>query len=399
MARTVPQTIPKPKSSGNLRPVLLAVAVATAGVLPPFLTGGLAVQIRAELGFGAGALGFAVAVFFTASALFSVVSGRLVERIGASAGMRVSASVGAASMLAVATLAGSWWGLVACLVLGGIGNSVAHPATHLLLAREIPPDRQGFAFGVKQAAIPASTLLAGLAVPALALTVGWRWAFAAGALLALAVVFFVPGGEGANAGRGARRVHEARSADAPLAALVLLALGVGLGSAAATPLGAFVVESGVEAGIEVGTAGLLLALGGAVSIAVRLVFGYLADGMGGGRLLLVAGMLAVGTVGFFLVSSGVAPLLVVGVVISFGAGWGWPGLFNFAVVKSNPEAPAAATGVTQTGASGGAALGPLLFGLVVEASSYGFAWLCSAAVALLAAAAVIAGRRAVLRSR
>ena len=62
----------------SYRPVLLAVAVATAGILPPFLTGGLAVQIRAELGFGAGALGLLVAVFFAASALFSVVSGRVV---------------------------------------------------------------------------------------------------------------------------------------------------------------------------------------------------------------------------------------------------------------------------------------------------------------------------------
>ncbi len=41
----------------NRRPVLLAVAVATAGVLPAFLTDGLAVQVRGELGFGAAALG------------------------------------------------------------------------------------------------------------------------------------------------------------------------------------------------------------------------------------------------------------------------------------------------------------------------------------------------------
>ena len=33
-------------------------------------------------------------------------------------------------------------------------------------------------------------------------------------------------------------------------------------------------------------------------------------------------------------------------------------------------APAAATGITQTGASGGAALGPLLFGVVVEANPH-----------------------------
>ena len=83
-------------------------------------------------------------------------------------------------------------------------------------------------------------------------------------------------------------------------------------------------------------------------------------------------------------------------MVAFGAGWGWPGLFNFAVVKTNPGAPAAATGITQTGASGGAALGPLMFGLVLEASSYTTAWLVSGIVALLAALIILTGRHLLL---
>jgi MFS family permease len=375
--------------------VLLAVAVATAGVLPGFLTGGLAVQIRGELGFGEGALGFAVAVFFAASALASVVSGRVVERLGSSLGMRLAAVASAASLLAVSVLASTWWWLCACLVLGGLGNAISHPATHLLLAREVPQNRQGLAFGVKQAAIPAATLLAGLAVPLVAMTVGWRWAFAGAAALALCVALLVPKGEKRAT---TRRVKGARAGDAPLAPLVLLALGIGLGSAAANPLGAFVVESAVAAGIGVGAAGLLLALGSAAGIGVRVVFGHLADRLNSGRLRLVAGMLVVGTVGFVLLASGSAPLLVVGVTVAFAAGWGWPGLFNFAVVKSNPGAPAAATGITQTGASSGAAVGPLAFGLLVEETSFATAWLASGAVAIFAAAAILAGRGMLLRN-
>ncbi len=374
--------------------MLLAVAVATAGVLPGFLTGGLAVQIRGELGFGEGALGFAVAVFFAASALASVVSGRVVERLGSSLGMRLAAVASAASLLAVSVLASTWWWLCACLVLGGLGNAISHPATHLLLAREVPQNRQGLAFGVKQAAIPAATLLAGLAVPTLAVTVGWRWAFTGGAALALCIALLVSkGGE-----KGIRRVKEARAGDVPLVPLLLLALGIGLGSAAANPLGAFVVESAVAAGIGVGAAGLLLALGSAAGIGVRVVFGHLADRLNSGRLRLVAGMLVVGTVGFVLLASGSAPLLVVGVTVAFAAGWGWPGLFNFAVVKSNPGAPAAATGITQTGASSGAAVGPLAFGLLVEETSFATAWLASGAVAIFAAAAILAGRGMLLRN-
>ena len=379
----------------NLGAVLLAVAVATAGVLPAFLTGGLAVQIRAELGFGEGALGLVVAVFFATSALASVVFGRVVERVGSSLGMRLAAAVSVASLLAVSALASSWWGLVACLVLGGLGNSISHPATHLWLAREVPQDRQCLAFGVKQAAIPVATLLAGLAVPFVAATVGWRWAFVGGAALALCVALLVPGG----GERGLRHVKEARAGDVPLAPLVLLALGIGLGSAAANPLGAFTVESAVAAGIGVGAAGLLLALGSAAGVAVRVVAGYLADKMSSGRLRLVAGMLGVGTVGFVLLASGVVPLLVIGVVLAFAAGWGWPGLFNFAIVKTNPRAPAVATGITQTGASSGAAAGPLAFGFVVEGSSFGTAWLLYGALALVAAVTILIGRYMLLRDR
>jgi hypothetical protein len=94
-----------------------------------------------------------------------------------------------------------------------------------------------------------------------------------------------------------------------------------------------------------------------------------------------------------MLATGSPALVVPGVLLAFAAGWGWPGLFNFAVVRSNPGAPAAATGVTQTGASGGAAVGPVLFGVVVEAAGYGTAWLVSGALALAALVAILAGRR------
>src|SRR3712207_2011080 len=178
----------------NWRPILLAVAVATVGVLPAFLTGGLAVQMREELSFGAAALGFAVAAFFASSSLASAVMGRLVERIGSYLGMRLAAVGSATSLLGVAFLARSWAALVACLVLGGLANAISHPATTLSLAREVPAGRQGLSFGIKQAAIPAATLLAGLAVPGIAVTLGWRWAFAGGVVLALAIAFLVPSG-------------------------------------------------------------------------------------------------------------------------------------------------------------------------------------------------------------
>jgi len=378
----------------RLRPVLTAISVVTAGVMPAFLLGGLAVQVRSEIGFGTAALGLAVALFFATSALASATAGRVVERVGATLGMRLTALGAAASMLGVALLARSWVALAACLVLGGLSNALSHPASNLSLAREVPAGRQGLSFGIKQSAIPAATLLAGLAVPLVATTVGWRWAFVGGAALSLMVALLVRGGVG---GLAPPSGGESRATEATFSALVLLAVGIGLGSAAITPLGAFLVESSVAAGLGAAEAGLLLALGSGLNILVRVVLGRLADEMSGGRLRIVAGMLALGAAGLAILATGTAGwLLVAGVVLAFGAGWGWTGLFNFAVVITNRKAPAAATGVTQMGASAGSALGPLVFGLVVEAASFGVAYLMSAALALAAAGAVVLGRRRVL---
>jgi len=376
--------------------VLTAILVVTVGVMPAFLLGGLAVQVRAEIGFGAGALGLAVALFFVTSAVASATAGRFVERVGAAVGMRLTAVGAAFSMLGVALVARSWAALVACLVLGGLCNALSHPASNLSLAREVPAGRQGLSFGIKQSAIPTATLLAGLAVPLVATTVGWRWAFVGGAALSLLVAALVRDGGGVVA---APTEEEDRGTDVPLGALVLLAVGIGLGSAAITPLGTFLVESSVSAGVGAGEAGLLLALGSGLNIAVRVVLGRMADGLSGGRLRIVAGMLALGSAGLAALATGSTGwVLVAGVLLAFGAGWGWTGLFNFAVVISNRKAPAAATGITQIGASGGSAAGPLLFGIVVEATSFGTAYLATAALSLVAAGAVLMGRRKLLRA-
>ena len=66
-------------------------AVVTVGVFPVFLVGGLGVQLRQDLHFGAALLGFAAAGFFAVAAVFSRTMGWLVERIGARSGMRLAA--------------------------------------------------------------------------------------------------------------------------------------------------------------------------------------------------------------------------------------------------------------------------------------------------------------------
>jgi MFS family permease len=373
-----------------------AAAVATAGVLPVFLTGALAVQLRDDLDVDATGLGLTVATFFGTAALTSTPSGRLAERLGPSAAMRVAAALGAVSLAAVAALARSLVALLGCLVVGGLANALAQPATNLYLARAVAPGRLGVAFGVKQSAIPAATLLGGLAVPAVALTVGWRWAFAAAAVLAALLAAARPGQGAAPRPRGT--VGRGRE-DTALRPLLLLAAGVGLGAAAAGTLGSFLVSSAVAAGIGPGAAGLLSSACSAAGLATRLVLGGRADRRGGRHLAAVVTMLAGGAAGYALLATGRAALVAPGGLVCFCVGWSWPGLFNLAIVRNNPGAPGAATGITQTGTYLGAVAGPLLFGVAVDRWSYGPAWLGAGAVSLLAAAAVATGRRALRADR
>ena len=373
------------------------VVVVTTGVLPAFLTGALNVQMRRELDFGEAALGGAMGGFFVGAALTSAVLGRVAERLGPELSMRLSASLSAVSLLAVAVGARSYQSLVLILAVGGVANALSQPAANLFIARRVDASRLGLALAVKQASVVGSTLLGGLAVPTIALTVGWRWAFVAAAALAVVGVVAVPRGRDRRA--EAQATSTGRSGDSSWTALAVLAAGVGLGAAAAGTLGTFFVAASVRSGISEGNAGLLAAAGGASVVVVRLVAGARADRRQGRNLPVVAMMLVIGAIGYLLYATESKSMLILASPLTFAAGWGWPGLFNLAVVRANPQAPGLASGVTQTGTYIGAVLGPLVFGTLAENRSYAAAWTLAAGCSLAAAAAMIAGRRLLVKHR
>jgi predicted MFS family arabinose efflux permease len=319
-------------------------------MLPVFMLGGLSVQIGTELDFDARALGAATTIFFAVSAAGSATAGRVVQRAGAYPGIVATATLSAASLVGIAAFASRWSTLVALLVVGGFGNAIAQPAANLLLSAEIPYRRQGLFFGVKQAAVPVSTLLAGFSVPVIGLTIGWRWAFVLVAAGSLALPLLAP-----------RRVRselrpppvKARAAVDRLP-LVVLGAGAMLAAAAVNSLAVFMVPSAVDAGIAESQAGYLLAIGSALGITARVVVGWRADLRTGGHLVRVYVMMSVGCVGFLLLAAG-SPLTVLALatVLAFAAGWGWNGLFTFAIVRAYPGGGRAPPGADRTGHAGG----------------------------------------------
>lgn len=371
------------------------MACNTLAVLPMFLLGALAVFVRDDLGFGEFELGLAVAAFALTSALASVPGGRWSEWLGTARAMRVAATGSAACLLGVALLAREWTHLLVLLIVGGLANGIAAPATNGAVSRLVPEHRQGLAFGAKQAAIPTAILLGGAAVPLLALTVGWRWAFAAAATGAVAVwVLVQPVGGRPLRERGA----PVRAGDTAARVLVLLALAAGVGGMGVNAMGVFYVESAAASGLPAGVAGALFAAGGVTGIASRVLWGWQADRRGHRHLPVVAALMGTGSAGVALLALAPAAwALLLGTLLAFGAGWGWPGLFNYAVVRHNRNAPSAATGITQAGVFVGACVGPPVFGAIVEAAGYPTAWLAAAATLLAATAPLLAARHLLIR--
>ncbi|MEU8259354.1 MFS transporter [Micromonospora sp. NPDC048999] len=379
---------PPATSRPTIRASAGAVATTIACVLPVFLVGGLAVQMGHDLRFSPAGLGLAVSVYFGVSALASVPAGVLVERYDAAVVARAGILLSAGSLLAVAGLARSYPMLVGLLGLSAAANALGQLASNAALARHVPAHRQGLSFGVKQAAIPFSTLLAGAAVPTIALTAGWRWAFVAAAGAALAALPAVPG-----AGKDPARPSATGRSGGATGALVVVGLAATLAAGAANALSTFVVDSSAGRGLSPALAGLTLTLGSVVCVVARVGAGWLADRRETGHVALIAGMLVVGAVGLALLALTGAVSLVAGVVLGFGLGWAWPGLLNFAVVRLHPQAPAAATSITQTGVYAGGCLGPLALGTLANQQGYRTMWASAAAAMLLAAALMLLANR------
>ena len=381
-----------PESRAVLRPSAAAVAVSTITVLPLFLTAALAVQVGADLEFSAAALGAAPAAFFGAGAVVSPFAGAIIDRLGALKAMRIAVLLVAILLLLVSTAVYTFATLLILLTVAGAINALTQPATNLYVAQRIHADRQGAAYGAKYSAIPMASLLAGLAVPFLGLTIGWRWAFAVFAIIAAVVALAAPGSRRAATwdrpdSRGVARL--------PRNSLLVLALGAGLAAGGGSSLAIFMVAGGVNSGLSEASAGLLFAAASGLGIAGRIFAGVLADRRGRFHLEVIAIMLLVGAVGVAAIATGNSVLFMIGAPLAFGAGWGWPGLFVLAVVQLNPSAPAAATGLTQTGTSVGCVLGPLLFGLLADNVSYTVAWSATGAMMVLAALVLISARRQV----
>lgn len=371
-----------------LRPAVrttLATGVALAcAAVPVFLLGALSELVRADLGFDEAGIGAGVAVFFVAAALSAYPAGRVTERLGGRVAMLAGTVAASLAGVAIGLVAGQWWHVAGLLAVAGAAVGLIDTGGAKAFADVVPARRHGLAFGLKEASVPAASMLAGVAVPLVGVTLGWRPAFAIGMLLVPVVWLLLP-----PAARDPSPDRAPAAGNPPAVSVpVRVAIGSAAGTGAATAGASFLVPSAVRAGLSLGVAGMLLAVASVLSILMRVIAGLLADRIPHRELLVTAGLLVAGAVGALLLGVGTVPLTVVGGLLVLGGGWGWTGLVFLSAVRTSPHAPASAAGIVLAGLAAGGAIGPLAFGLLASGVGYPTAWLATT-LALTAGAVVI----------
>jgi MFS family permease len=149
--------------------------------LPPVIAPAIIEDLRLDPAW----LGLYVGVAAAASLVFQLGCGSFIIRHGA---LRMSqmALVMLALGLAAAAAAGPLALFALSAIIGGGGAAVSTPASSHLLGRYSPPRYAPLVFSVKQTAVPAGLLLAGLLGPLLTGLYGWRAALLAAAAGCLA---------------------------------------------------------------------------------------------------------------------------------------------------------------------------------------------------------------------
>jgi predicted MFS family arabinose efflux permease len=377
---------------------LLALAMAAGTFILPAI-GVLASSIRQDLGLELWQVGLLVTGSPMVGALLAPPLGRVTDRVGGKASMVATLGVGALT-LALFAASPTFLIMVGATLLTGVSQGWANPATNKVISRHYPPGGRGVVIGIKQSGVQFGSFLAGLALPAAALALGWRGALLVastipllGTVLAAAFVPADPPSPSVpNRGQRPPLPGEVRF-------LAVYGFLLGLTVSATIAYTALFAEDVL--GLAPATAGVVVALAGLVGVLGRVVWGGVADVRG--RHTGILGLLGVvgATAGLLMVGAAtINPLLIWPAAVATGAGINaWNAVGMLAVVSVVPEEAAGhASGVVQFGFLMGLALGAPIFGAVVDATgSYLPGWLGVAVICLVASLLTVMRRSAAER--
>lgn len=355
------------------------------GVLPSFAFGPLAPFVLDEFDVNLATLGLLTTSFNVGTAVMSRAAGRAVDRFGARnlTLMMLLGTAAASAMIWRATAV--WWLLLASL-MAGCAYAIANPATNISIATLFSRKRKAVALGIKQAGVSVGSLLAGVLLPTLAFSLGWRGAVGtvavAAVLIAISIWIWLP---------ETKRSPMPEVAEPHQRSMVVLATYAFFTACGTSSFLAYLaVYLRDEAGFSITAAGLAYGLAGGIAIAGRVFWGWGFDSVLSSRSWL--GLLLIAVVGMvvsilILLAAAIPVLAWVAVLLLGTCVLSWSALFAVAVSSLAGEArPATATGLAYVGFYAGLAVSPPLFGAIVdETGGFTAAWLMTSTCFLAAA--------------
>jgi MFS family permease len=250
------------------------------------------------LGVTPAAVGYFVTVAYLGSMIGTVAAGGWIARFGP---IRVSQCgmllCGCGLVIAAS---GSLTAVLAGALLIGLGYGPATPSSSVILARAAPPGMLALTFSIKQTGVPLGTAIAGAAVPAMVLAVGWQGAaLVIGVACALFALVIAPVRERYDRERSRTAPVSLRSAFSPVLlvlrnrTLTLLAITSLVYGGVQITLVAYMVTFLTNSfSLSLVLAGMVMAASQIASVFARVAWGILADRVFSRRTTL--GMLGAG---------------------------------------------------------------------------------------------------------
>jgi MFS family permease len=329
-------------------------------------------------------LGLLMSVFFIVSCAVQASSGFLVDRIGARPVLFIGVGLLALAALTYSQSNG-YWMLILGAVIAGCGNGIFHPVDYTLINHKISPPNLPYAYSMHG----VTGYLGWAAAPAFMVGVAqlsdWRIAFLAAALLEVIVLLILywnrdkliddVQGRRAESHASAQAANPGSMPASPFAFLRLPAvwfcwLFFFFSMAATSSLQSFApsaLNAIYDIAISVSSYFItLLALGSAVGV---LLGGYLAAKLQSPERI-VTSCLSVSVLMSLLIATGWISSSVIPVLfIVIGLGYGLVGPSRDLLIKSaTPQGVSGRVyGVVYSGIDLGAALGPFIFGFLMDA--------------------------------
>lgn len=347
--------------------------------------------MRNELDLSRAQIGALSATQFFSAMLVSSRAGGLTDRFG---GRRMIAVlfVTVAVCLGVIAAAPTYPVLVVALFLIGIPMAASNPATNFLVARFLPPGRQGAMLGVKQSGVTFCTMLAGLLLPSVASGIGWRLAMLTGALLGLGglAVLYKTVDQDVTVSQE-QRANSAKGDFGGIRWLGAYAFLMGCGGAVFTVYLPLYAVEGI--GLSIRAAGFMSAVGALVAVISRVIWGMVAERLESPLLpLLALSSASLPGLILILVATPSTPWAVWTGVVLFGlSGQAWNSVAMGALVQGfSSHSLGKATGLVIRGFYGGFVAAPIAAGVAIDRSGdYRTVWIGSLSAVLLAIAVVL----------